>query len=88
VFHAPEQLDEDEFKATASLECKYFEKSLSTVGVDAVQALLLLPFKVHGFFVLQEKRGYSIFCYEPGDLRNPSFWGASSLTVEIADDPI
>lgn len=78
-FFSPEEKEanSEDWWASAELDCKYFTKRLDVGGGDGIHAVLLLLDVLHGFLQGREvHQGYSIYCFEPGDLADLHFWGA------------
>jgi len=74
-FYAPLYDDKHEdYKATANVWCKFFEKNIYSIGGDAAQAFFSLPMVTTAYLIGQRRYGYEAYWLKKGDLDHADFW--------------
>jgi hypothetical protein len=73
-FGVPVEVGDNQFLTTVLLESEFFDKTISSYGVDGAQSFFGIQSMVLGFLKSKKREGYIIYWLKDGDIEFDDFW--------------
>jgi hypothetical protein len=64
----PQESSGGDYEATATIECSFFAKNITTFGIDEVQAFFLLRSPILAYLSAKGSEGYCIYWEASGEI--------------------